>query len=154
MRRLGALLALTSLALCAAPATAGTPKRGTYIDTKLQVYTVVYTKTSKKTKKKQKLVKSMSGPCQRQLPDGTLQQYGGFLLPRTKRLKISKKGSFSYKGNSTVYVGSGKKVVKVSIKGRFSSSKKLTGTVSLNKAKTACENYKFNAKYYGVNPKG
>ena len=154
MRRIGALLALTSLVLRVAPATAGTPKRGTYIDTKLQVYTVVYTKTSKTTKSKQKLVKSMSGPCQRRLPNGTMQGYGGFTLPTTKRLKISKQGSFSYKGNSTVFVGSDKKVVKVSIKGRFSSSKKLSGTVSLNKTKTGCEDYKFNAKYYGVNPQG
>ncbi len=145
MRRLGALLALTSLVLIAAPAVAAAPKQGTYIDTKLQVYVTVGAKRTS--------VSSFSAPCARKLADGTLQTYGGFSLPKAKRPKISSKGAFSYDGNVTFNSGSAKSVVTVKISGKFANGK-LKGTVTLDTAKTGCDPYSFSGKNFGVNPQG
>jgi hypothetical protein len=144
MRRSAALLALTSFALLVVPASAAAPKKGTYIDTKLQVYVTVGAKRTS--------ISSLSAPCVRKLPNGTTQSYGGFLLPKTKHPKISSKGSFSYSGNVTLTTSS-KSVVPVKITGKFANGK-VNGNVKLDEAKTGCAPYDFTGKYYGVNPKG
>ena len=144
MRRLGALLALISLVVLAAPALAALPKRGVYIDTKLQIYvTVGASRTA---------VTAMNAVCVRTLPNRTVQGTGAFSLPKTKRPKISSSGAFSYKGNVTL-ITSGKAVVPVEIKGKFANGK-LKGSVKFDAAKTGCEPYTFSGKNYGVNPQG
>lgn len=144
MRRLAALLALALLAPLAAPALAAQPKRGVYIDTKLQVYVTVG--------KTRKSVTAMNAPCVRKAADGTLQGYGGFTLPKAKRPAISRAGKFFYKGNVTLTTSS-KAVVPVEIRGTFADGK-LKGTVKLDEAKTGCAAYSFSGKNYGVNPQG
>jgi hypothetical protein len=144
MRRLAALLALALMLSLAAPALAGYPKRGVYIDTKLQVYvTVGKSRTS---------ITALNAPCVRPAADGTLQGYGAFTLPKSKHPKIGSNGKFSYKGNVTLTTTE-KAVVPVEVKGKFANGK-LKGTVDLDPRKSGCAAYSFSGKNYGVNPQG
>ena len=94
MRRLVAVLVVSIVSLCAAPAIAAAPKHGYYIDPKLQVYVVVNASRT--------ALSSFQAPCMvKDTTSGALSQSGGFLL-KTKHPKLSPSGSFSYSGNVTL----------------------------------------------------
>lgn len=140
-RRIAAT-AIASLLVLAPAAWAAYPKRGTYIDTKLQVYLV--------TTKNAKALKSMQFPCQYQGADGSIVSGGGVQISR--KAKISSSGSVSFSGKAAVYEGSSEKQVKnVSVTAKFSGGK-AKGTLTVKDS--ACLPVEFSAKYYGVNPKG
>lgn len=145
MRRLAAVLAVSVLALCAAPAIAAAPKYGTYIDPKLQTYISV--------NKTRTAISSFQSPCSVKAADGTLQSNGSFLLPKSKHPRISKSGSFSYNGKVTLTSTYTKTVVGVKLTGALKAGK-LKGKVTLDQQKTGCVPYSYSAKYYGVNPQG
>jgi len=142
--RLTALAVLVVLA-AALPAVvlAAQPKGGYYIDPELQVYVIV--------KGDPAHVKSFQGPCL-VTPDGggAPSQQGGYILK--KKLKISKKGKFSYRGKVTLQ-GLSESRIKVKIAGKFKKGK-AKGTVTFLDKDTACEKTTFTGKYYGKNPQG
>lgn len=143
MHRLVRLAIATALvAACAvAPALAASyPKRGYYIDPKLQTYII--------TTKDISAIKSFQTACTR-TETGT--QNGSFIVSR--KIKIKANGSFSYSGNAKIYTGNPKPdIAKVTITASFKNGK-YKGTATFPKG-YACEPAKFSAKYYGVNPQG
>lgn len=137
MRTALAASALAVLALAAAPAMADTPKYGTYIDVKLQIYV--------KVNKTRTGVGNLMLPCM-----AAGQQRGAFKLPR--RIGITSKGRFSFSGPATLIgLTSGKRYA-VKLNGSFTKGR-AKGTFSADAA-SGCEKTSFSAKYYGVNPKG
>jgi streptogramin lyase len=112
-------------------------KRGYYIEVSSQTYI--------QTNKAATSIKSFQFPC---LVNGG--QSGGNLL--IKPLKISKNGSFSFRGKSTLRSGSNT-VVSVAVGGRFKGNK-IQGRISYLTKGVACANRTYTAKYYGVNPQG
>ena len=145
-RRLSATILATSLILIAfagLATAAGTPKRGTYIDTKLQVYVT--------TTKDAASIKSFQAPCLRKLDTGATTQSGSMTISR--KIKINGKGGFSYSGNAKIFSSNPTpEVAKVAVKASFSGGK-FKGTATFP-AKYECEVTSFSAKYYGVNPQG
>jgi hypothetical protein len=119
------------------------PKPGYYIDPKLQVYIHTNNAASKVT--------SFNAPCYvKPQGGGDATQQGGWTL--TKRMKISSKGKFSYKGK--VKLSSfDTSTIKIKIAGRFKKGK-AKGTVTYDAATSSCEKTTFTGKYYGKNPQG
>jgi len=145
-RRLSATILVTSLTLIAfagLATAAGKPKRGTYIDTALQVYIV--------TTKDVSAIKSVQAPCLSKLDTGATTQSGSLTLSR--KIKLNGKGGFSYTGKAKIYTGAPKPAVEtVTVKATYSGGK-YKGTAKFP-AKYGCELTTFSARYYGVNPQG
>ncbi len=135
---------LTLIAVAGVAIAAGKPKRGTYIDTKLQVYIT--------TTKDVSAVKSFQAPCLGKSSTGELVQSGSMVVSR--RMKIKPGGAFSYSGKAKIYSGSAPKpaIETVKVKASYTGGK-YKGTASFP-AKYECETTAFSAKYYGVNPQG
>ncbi len=145
-RRLIATTVVASVALIAlagiAPA-AGKPKRGTYIDTALQVYIV--------TTKDVSAIKSIQAPCLQKTSTGETSGSGSMTVSR--KIKLNGKGGFSYKGKARITTRDAKPAVEnVTIAAKYSGGK-YKGTATFP-AKYECEVTTFSAKYYGVNPQG
>ena len=141
MHRLARLaIAVALVGVCAvAPALAASgPKRGYYIDPKLQTYII--------TTKDITHIKSFQTACV--YPGG---QNGSLLVSR--KIAIKSNGSFSYSGNAKIYHGDPKPAIgKVTISATFSKGR-YKGTASFPEG-YSCDVAKFSAKYYGVNPQG
>lgn len=139
-RRLAATLLAAVLILSATAATAvAGPKRGTYIDVKLQTYIT--------TTKDVSAVKSFQTTCVR--ADGT--QGGSIIVNR--KLKLNRSGGFAFSGKGRIYAGGTNPYVDtVKITASFKNGR-FKGSVELP-AKFGCTKTAFSAKYYGVNPKG
>ena len=134
-------LALTALAGVALAA--GKPKRGTYIDTALQVYIT--------TTKDVSAIKSFQAPCSTKLPSGETRSGGSMTVSR--KIKLNAKGGFTYTGNAKIYTSNPTPdVAKVTIKATYRGGK-YKGTATFP-SKYGCDVTAFNAKYYGVNPQG
>lgn len=134
---------LTLIAVAGVAIAAGKPKRGTYIDTKLQVYITTTADVS--------AIKSIQAPCLRKLSTGGTTQSGSLIVSR--KIKINSKGGFSYNGKAKIYMGEPKPAVEtVKISATYSGGK-YKGTATFP-AKYECEVTAFSAKYYGVNPQG
>lgn len=145
-RRLIATTVAASVALIAlagiAPA-AGKPKRGTYIDTALQIYIV--------TTKDVSAIKSIQAPCLQKTSTGETSGNGSMTVSR--KIKLNGKGGFSYTGNARIVTADAKpEVAKVTVTAKYSGGR-YKGTVTFP-AKFECEVATFSAKYYGVNPQG
>lgn len=140
------LAALTLVGACAATPVlaASSPKRGTYIDVKQQLYIT--------TTKDVSAIKSFQAPCLRKGTTGTLVQSASMTLSR--KIRIKPNGGFSYSGKARIYSGSAPKpaIENVRIRASYSGGK-YKGTASFP-AKYECAATPFTAKYYGVNPKG
>jgi hypothetical protein len=136
---------LTAAALVSACAVtpalaASSPKRGTYIDPKLQTYIV--------TTKDVTAIKSFQQPC---FNSASGVQGGSFIVSRKIKLKAG--GAFSYTGKAKIYASDpDPKIGTVTIKASFKNGK-YKGTATFPKS-YACKAANFSAKYYGVNPKG
>ena len=143
MHRLARLaIAVALVAACAvAPAlAASSPKRGYYIDPKLQTYII--------TTKDVTAIKSFQQPC---FNSDTGTQGGSFIVSR--KLKLKSGGGFSYTGNAKIYTSNPKPdIAKVTITASFKNGK-YKGTATFPKG-YACKPANFSAKYYGVNPGG
>ena len=140
--RRAATAALAVLLLLAPAAWAAYPKRGTYIDVKLQAYLT--------TTNDAKALKSMTFPCQYRGNDGSLITGGGIQILR--KVRISSAGSVSYSGKAKVAEGSNPPVVKdVTVTVKFANNR-AKGTVTPKKS--VCLPVTFNAKNFGVNPQG
>jgi hypothetical protein len=145
-RRLIATTVVASVALIAfagiAPA-AGKPKRGTYIDTALQVYIV--------TTKDVSAIKSIQAPCLQKTSTGATVGSGSMTVSR--KIRLNGKGGFSYTGNARISTSNSKpEVARVTVKARYSGGR-YKGTATFP-AKFGCEVTTFSAKYFGVNPQG
>lgn len=138
-RRLSATALVAVLILTATTATAvAGPKRGTYIDVKLQTYVT--------TTKDISAVKSFQTACVR---NGV--QSGSITVSR--KLKINRSGGFSFTGKAKIYAGAIDPYVDtVEIKASFKNGR-FKGTVETPE-KYGCSKVSFSARYYGVNPKG
>lgn len=137
-------LTLLVVLLLAAPAVAWAayPKRGTYIDVKLQAYLT--------TTKDARALKSMTFPCQYKAGDGSTVTGGGIQILR--KVKISSAGSVSYRGKAKVSEGSSPQVVKdVAVTAKFANNR-VKGTLTVKDS--VCLPVTFNAKNFGVNPQG
>ncbi|MFA9271830.1 MAG: hypothetical protein ACEQSX_13945 [Baekduiaceae bacterium] len=137
-------VALLAILFAAAPAVAWAayPKRGTYIDVKLQAYLT--------TTKDAKALKSMTFPCQYKAGDGSTVTGGGIQILR--KVKISSAGSVSYRGKAKVSESSSPQVVKdVTVNAKFANNR-VKGTVTVKDS--VCLPVTFNAKNFGVNPQG
>ncbi len=134
------IIAAGLVSACAvAPALAASgPKRGYYIDPKLQTYII--------TTKDISAIKSFQTAC---IYAGG--QSGSFIVSR--KIKIKSNGSFSYSGNAKIYRGNPKPDIgPVKITATFSKGK-YKGTATFPD-ESGCSPAKFSAKYYGVNPQG
>jgi hypothetical protein len=136
-RRVLVLAVLTAFALLVPAVALAGVKRGYYIEVSSQTYI--------QTNKAATSIKSFSFPC---MVDGT--QQGGNVI--TKPLKLSKSGSFSFNGKSTLRTGSNS-VISVKITGKYVNGK-LKGTIAYLTDGVACADRSYSAKYYGVNPQG
>ncbi len=135
--------ALTMIAFAGLATAAGKPKRGTYIDTALQVYIT--------TTKDVSAIKSFQSPCLRKTSTGETSGSGSMTVSR--KIKLNGKGGFSYKGKAKIYTSAPKPAVEnVTITAKYSGGK-YKGTATFP-AKYGCEVTTFSAKYYGVNPQG
>jgi hypothetical protein len=145
-RRLLATILVASLspiALVGIATAAGTPKRGTYIDTELQLYIV--------TTKDVSAVKSFQTTCLRKSATGALEQSGSMTVSR--KIRIKPNGGFSYSGKAKIFTGGTSAVIAtVRIRASYSGGK-FKGTAACP-AKDGFEPATFSAKYYGVNPQG
>lgn len=143
MHRLARLAIATALvAACAvAPAlAASSPKRGYYIDAKLQTYII--------TTKDITAIKSFQQQCVNS--DGAAQ---GSSFTVSRKIKLKPGGGFSYTGNAKISTGNPKPdIAKVTITASFKNGK-YKGTATFPKG-YACAPANFSAKYYGVNPGG
>jgi len=139
-RRLAATLLVAALTTAATAATAAAgPKRGTYIDVKLQTYIT--------TTKDVSAVKSFQTTCVR----STGVQGGSIVVSR--KLKLNRSGGFSFSGKGKIYGGDPKPYIDtVKIKASYKNGR-FKGTVEIPE-KYGCAPSSFSAKYYGVNPKG
>jgi hypothetical protein len=136
-RRALALLTLAAFALLVPAVALAGVKRGYYIEVKTQTY--IQTNVAGTS------IKSFNFPC---IVNGT--QQGGNNI--TKGIKISKSGSFSYKGKSTLQ-SSSNSVISVAIDGKYVNGK-LKGTIKYKTAGVGCADRSFSAKYYGVKVEG
>lgn len=138
-RRLAATALVAALVLTAATATAAAgPKRGSYIDAKLQTYIT--------TTKDVSAVKSFQTACIR---NGS--QIGSIMVNR--KLKLGRSGGFSFTGKAKIYAATSTPYVDtVEIAARFTKGR-FKGTVTAPE-KYGCSKVSFSARYYGVNPKG
>lgn len=135
--------ALTLIAIAGIAVAAGKPKRGTYIDTTLQVYIT--------TTKDAKAIKSFQAPCTTKLPSGDIRSGGSMTVNR--KIKLNAKGGFTYTGNAKIFTSDpDPDVAKVTIKATYSGGK-YKGTATFP-ATYGCDVTSFSAKYYGVNPQG
>jgi hypothetical protein len=145
-RRLFATILVTSLTMIAFASlatAAGKPKRGTYIDTALQVYIV--------TTKDVSAIKSIQAPCLQKTSTGATAGSGSMTVSR--KIKLNSKGGFAYKGKAKIYTSAPKPAVEnVTVTAKYSGGK-YKGTATFP-AKYGCEVTTFSAKYYGVNPQG
>jgi hypothetical protein len=141
--RLTALAVLVVLAAALPAVVLAAPKGGYYIDPEVQVYVIVSGDSTH--------VKSFQVPCL-VAPEGggAPSQQGGYVLK--KKLKISKKGKFSYSGKVKLQSLSTTRV-KIKIAGKFKGGK-AKGTVTFPDKDTGCEKTKFSGKYYGKHPQG
>jgi hypothetical protein len=143
MRRRPRLLPLIALvgvaAIVPAVALAAGPKRGTYIDTKLQTYIV--------TTKDVSAVKSFQTQCTRA---STGQAGGSFSISR--KIRLNSKGGFSYTGKAKLFTSGDPVVDTVKVTATFSKGR-FKGTAEWPKGYD-CKIDSFSAKYYGVNPRG
>jgi len=138
MHRLRPLLpVILGLALLVPAVALAKVKRGYYIEVSSQTYI--------QTNQAATAIKSFTLPC---LRDGS--QSGGNLL--TKPLKLSPNGKFSFKGKSTLR-SSSNIVIGLKVTGQI-TSKGATGKVTYTDATKPCDDRRFKAKYYGVNPQG
>ena len=139
-RRLATTLLVAALILTATASTAAAgPKRGTYIDVKLQTYVV--------TTKDVSAIKSFQTTCVR----STGVQGGSIAVSR--KLKLNRSGGFSFSGKGKIYAGGIDPYVDtVKIKASFKNGR-FKGTVEVPE-KYGCAVTSFSAKYYGVNPQG
>jgi hypothetical protein len=143
MHRLTRLaIAAVLVAVCAiapAIASAAAPKRGYYIDPKLQTYII--------TTKDVTAIKSFQTACINESGG----QNGSFIVSR--KIKLKSGGAFSYSGNAKIYNGAPKPAIaKVTITATFKNGK-YKGTATFPKG-YLCKPAVFSAKYYGVNPGG
>lgn len=138
-RRLAATALVAALILTAGTGVAAAgPKRGTYIDVKLQTYIT--------TTKDVTAVKSFQTACVRNGVQG-----GSITVSR--KLKINRAGGFSFTGKAKLYVGATEPYVDtIQIRASFKNGR-FKGTVTAPE-KYGCAPARFSAKYYGVNPKG
>ena len=143
MHRLARLtIAVALVAACAvAPAlAASSPKRGYYIDAKLQTYII--------TTKDVTAIKSFQQPCVNS--DGAAQ---GSSFTVSRKIKLKSGGGFSYTGKAKIYTGDPTpKIGTVKITASFKNGK-YKGTATFPTG-YACKPANFSAKYYGVNPGG
>ena len=140
LARLAIAVALMSACAVAPALAASSPKRGYYIDPKLQTYII--------TTKDVTAIKSFQQPCFNS-DSGT--QNGSFIVSRKIKLKAG--GGFSYTGKAKIYTGDPTpKIGTVKITASFKNGK-YKGTATFPKA-YACKPVNFSAKYYGVNPQG
>jgi len=124
------LLALPTLALASV-------KRGYYIDGATGISIITNAAANS--------IKNFQVPCN---TGGT--QNGTITM--TKGLKLSKSGAFSYTGKATEKTGVANHLVSLEVTGKITT--KATGTVTFKGSPAPCDDQKFSAKYYGVNPKG
>ena len=140
LARLAIAVALMSACAVAPALAASSPKRGYYIDPKLQTYII--------TTKDVTAIKSFQQPCFNS-DSGT--QNGSFIVSRKIKLKAG--GGFSYTGKAKIYTGDpAPKIGTVTISASFKNGK-YKGTATFPKG-YACKPANFSAKYYGVNPGG
>ena len=136
------LAAIALVGACAVtPAlAASSPKRGYYIDPKLQTYII--------TTKDVSAIKSFQTSCYN---TDSGEENGSFIVKR--KLKLKPGGGFSYTGNASIYNGDPKPAIaKVTITASFKNGK-YKGTATFPTG-YACKPANFSAKYYGVNPGG
>ena len=134
---------LTLIALAGIAVAAGKPKRGTYIDTKLQVYIT--------TTKDAKAIKSFQAPCTFKTDTGETTQSGSMIVSR--KITIKPNGGFSYTGKAKIYSGDPQPSIgTVKVSATYSGGR-YKGTATFP-ASSGCDVTTFSAKYYGVNPQG
>ncbi len=140
LARLAIAVALVGACAVTPALAASSPKRGYYIDAKLQTYII--------TTKDVTAIKSFQTAC---ISSDTGAQNGSFIVSR--KLKLKSGGRFSYSGNAKIYTGDPKpRIAKVKITASFKNGR-YKGTATFPKG-YACKPAKFSAKYYGVNPGG
>ena len=140
LARLAIAVALMSACAVAPALAASSPKRGYYIDPKLQTYII--------TTKDVTAIKSFQQLCFNS-DSGT--QNGSFIVSRKIKLKAG--GGFSYTGKAKIYTGDpAPKIGTVTISASFKNGK-YKGTATFPTG-YACAPANFSAKYYGVNPQG
>lgn len=136
-RRALVLALITAFALLVPAVALAGIKHGYYIEVKTSTYIV--------TNNAGTSIKSFNFPC---LVDG--QSQGGNSI--TKGIKISKSGSFSYKGKSTLQTTESS-VISVDIKGKLVNGK-LKGTIKYLTGGAPCSDRSYSAKYYGTKVQG
>ncbi len=131
----------SSAACAVAPALAASvPKRGYYIDPKLQTYII--------TTKDVTAIKSFQTAC----VNSDSGQNGSFIVSRKITLKSD--GGFSYTGNAKIYNGDPKPKHRQGQDHRDVQQRQVQGHGDVPEGATRCDAANFSAKYYGVNPRG